>query len=90
MSTLVFRGDYHANYWLSLAPQKAEKPAAQNPAPQATPAPTTQPPKPQGIIPRLQGDRSIERALIQSGVDALNANKKPDAMAASAYQQIYK
>lgn len=85
-----FGGGGYANYWLSLAPQKAEKPAAQNPAPQATPALTTQPPKPQGIIPRLQGDRSIERALIQSGREALHANKNPDAMAASAYQQMYK
>lgn len=85
-----FGGGGYASYWLSLAPQKAENPAAQNPVPQAAPAPTTQPPKPQGIIPRLQGDRSIEKALIQSGREALHANKNPDAMAASAYQKIYK
>ncbi|ENC6658510.1 hypothetical protein ABKY47_002994 [Aeromonas hydrophila] len=85
-----FGGGGYASYWLSLAPQKAANPAAQNPAPQATPAPTTQPPKPQGIIPRLQGDRSIERQMLKSGEEALHANKNTDAMAASAYQQIYK
>jgi hypothetical protein len=85
-----FGGGGYANYWLSLAPKKVGGPAEQDPAPQATPAPTTQPPKPQGIIPRMQGDRSIEKALIQSGVDALRANKNPDAMASSAYQKMYK
>jgi len=83
-----FGGGGYANYWLSLAPQQSAEPT---PAPQqpASP-PASQPPKPQGIIPRLQGDRSIEKALIQSGREALNANKNPDAMASSAYQQMYK
>lgn len=85
-----FGGGGYANYWLSLAPQKAETPAAQDPAPQPAPAPTAQPPKPQGIIPRLQGERAIERQLIKSGEEALQANKNPDATAASAYQQMYK
>ncbi|HDO1331585.1 TPA: hypothetical protein P2Q98_004366 [Aeromonas veronii] len=85
-----FGGGGYANYWLSLAPQKAETPAAQDPAPQPAPAPTAQPPKPQGIIPRLQGERAIERQLIKSGEEALRANKNPDATAASAYQQMYK
>lgn len=85
-----FGGGGYANYWLSLAPQKAESPAAQDPAPQPAPAPTAQPPKPQGIIPRLQGERAIERQLIKSGEEALRANKNPDATAASAYQQMYK
>ncbi|MFM5015326.1 hypothetical protein ACEUBZ_00565 [Aeromonas veronii] len=85
-----FGGGGYANYWLSLAPQKAETPATQDPAPQPAPAPTAQPPKPQGIIPRLQGERAIERQLIKSGEEALRANKNPDATAASAYQQMYK
>ena len=85
-----FGGGGYANYWLSLAPKKEGGPAAPDPAPQVAPAPTTQPPKPKGIIPRMQGDRSIEKALIQSGREALNANKNPDAMASSAYQQMYK
>ncbi|MFQ1922592.1 hypothetical protein ACK340_14150 [Aeromonas veronii] len=85
-----FGGGGYASYWLSLAPQKEGGPAAQDPAPQAAPAPTTQPPKPQGIIPRLQGDRSIERQMLKSGEEALRANKNPDATAASAYQQMYK
>lgn len=85
-----FGGGGYANYWLSLAPKKEGGPAAPDPAPQAAPAPTTQPPKPKGIIPRMQGDRSIEKALIQSGVEALRANKNPDSTAASAYQQMYK
>lgn len=85
-----FGGGGYANYWLSLAPKKEGGPAAPDPAPQVAPAPTTQPPKPKGIIPRMQGDRSIEKALIQSGVDALRANKNPDSTAASAYQQMYK
>ncbi|MGY3876355.1 hypothetical protein ACW5WK_02740 [Aeromonas enteropelogenes] len=80
-----FGGGGYANYWLSLAPQKSQDPPPQEPS-QPTP---TQPPKPQGIIPRLQGDRSIEKALIQSGREALTANKNPDAMAASAYQKMY-
>lgn len=83
-----FGGGGYASYWLSLAPQKAEKPAAQDPAPQ--PVPTTQPQKPKGLIQHLQGDRSIERQLIKSGEEALRANKNPDATAASAYQQMYK
>ncbi len=83
-----FGGGGYANYWLSLAPQQQ---AEKTPEPQQpTTAPATQPPKPQGIIPRMQGDRSIEKALIQSGREALNANKNPDAMASSAYQQMYK
>lgn len=83
-----FGGGGYANYWLSLAPQKQAEPTQ---APQQSVAPpATQPPKPQGIIPRMQGDRSIEKALIQSGREALNANKNPDAMASSAYQQMYK
>ncbi|MGU5543272.1 hypothetical protein ACV1CV_02740 [Aeromonas veronii] len=85
-----FGGGGYASYWLSLAPKKEGGPAAQDSAPQATPAPTTQPPKPQGIIPRLQGDRSIERQMLKSGEEALRANKNPDATAASAYQQMYK
>ncbi|HHQ4697477.1 TPA: hypothetical protein ACSP2Q_000120 [Aeromonas veronii] len=85
-----FGGGGYASYWLSLAPQKAESPAAQDPTPQPAPASTTQPPKPQGIIPRLQGERAIERQLIKSGEEALRANKNPDATAASAYQQMYK
>lgn len=85
-----FGGGGYANYWLSLAPKKEGGPAAPDPAPQVAPAPTTQPPKPKGIIPRMQGDRSIEKALIQSGVEALRANKNPDSTAASAYQQMYK
>lgn len=83
-----FGGGGYANYWLSLAPKQQTEPT---PEPQQPAAPiATQPPKPQGIIPRLQGDRSIEKALIQSGREALNANKNPDAMASSAYQQMYK
>ena len=83
-----FGGGGYANYWLSLAPQKQAEPTQ---APQQSVAPpATQPPKPQGIIPRMQGDRSIEKALIQSGVEALRANKNPDSTAASAYQQMYK
>lgn len=85
-----FGGGGYANYWLSLAPKKEGGPAAPDPAPQVAPAPTTQPPKPKGIISRMQGDRSIEKALIQSGVEALRANKNPDSTAASAYQQMYK
>ncbi|MBO0503949.1 hypothetical protein FED29_010795 [Aeromonas veronii] len=85
-----FGGGGYANYWLSLAPKKEGGPAAPDPAPQVAPAPTTQPPKHKGIIPRMQGDRSIEKALIQSGVEALRANKNPDSTAASAYQQMYK
>ncbi|HDN9804050.1 TPA: hypothetical protein P2N04_001105 [Aeromonas salmonicida] len=83
-----FGGRGYANYWLSLAPQKQAEPT-QAPQQSVSP-PATQPPKPQGIIPRMQGDRSIEKALIQSGREALNANKNPDAMASSAYQQMYK
>lgn len=83
-----FGGGGYANYWLSLAPQKQAEPT-QTPQQSVAP-PATQPPKPQGIIPRMQGDRSIEKALIQSGREALNANKNPDAMASSAYQQMYK
>ncbi|WP_429060947.1 hypothetical protein [Aeromonas hydrophila] len=85
-----FGGGGYANYWLSLAPQKEDKPAEQDPTPQPTPAPTTQPPKPQGIITRLQGERTIERQLIKSGEEALRANKNPDATATRAYQQMYK
>lgn len=83
-----FGGGGYANYWLSLAPkpQTEPAPAAQQPAA----PPTTQPPKPQGIIPRLQGERAIERQLIQSGQEALRANKHADTTAASAYQQMYK
>lgn len=83
-----FGGGGYANYWLSLAPKSQTEPAPTAQQPAAPPA--TQPPKPQGIIQRLQGDRSIEKALIQSGREALNANKNPDAMASSAYQQMYK
>lgn len=85
-----FGGGGYASYWLSLAPQKAEKPAAQDPAPQSAPAPTTQPQKPKGLIQHLQGDRAIERQMLKSGEEALRANKNPDATAASAYQQMYK
>ncbi|MBP7547836.1 MAG: hypothetical protein KA754_07790 [Corallincola sp.] len=83
-----FGGGGYANYWLSLAPKPQTEPAptAQQPAA----PPTTQPPKPQGIIPRLQGERAIERQLIQSGQEALRANKHADTTAASAYQQMYK
>jgi len=85
-----FGGGGYANYWLSLAPQKAENPAAQVPVPQPAPAPTTQPPKPKGLIQHLQGDRAIERQMLKSGEEALRANKNPDATAASAYQQMYR
>lgn len=83
-----FGGGGYANYWLSLAPQQQTAPTQAQQQPASPPA--SQPPKPQGIIPRMQGDRSIEKALIQSGREALNANKNPDAMASSAYQQMYK
>lgn len=82
-----FGGGGYANYWLSLAPQQQADPTPVQQQSAAPPA--SQPPKPQGIIPRLQGERSIEKALIQSGKEALNANKNPDAMASSAYQKIY-
>ncbi|MFM5873899.1 hypothetical protein ACET5X_00595 [Aeromonas veronii] len=54
-----FGGGGYASYWLSLAPQKVEIPAAQDTAPKAAQEPITQPPttqqqKNQGIIPRLQ------------------------------------
>lgn len=84
-----FGGGGYANYWLSLAPPQQQAEPSQVPQQPAAP-PASQPPKPQGIIQRLQGDRSIEKALIQSGREALNANKNPDAMASSAYQQMYK
>jgi hypothetical protein len=84
-----FGGGGYASYWLSLAPRKQEIPS--QPVSQQSSAPSaTQPPKPQGIIPRLQGDRTIERQLIQSGQEALSANKHADATASSAYQQMYK
>lgn len=83
-----FGGGGYANYWLSLAPKQQAEPA--HTAQQPVVPPTTQPPKPQGIIPRLQGERAIERQLIQSGQEALRANKHADATAASAYQQMYK
>ncbi|HDN9016729.1 TPA: hypothetical protein P2I01_003633 [Aeromonas salmonicida] len=84
-----FGGGGYANYWLSLAPPQQQAEPTHVPQ-QPTAPPASQPPKPQGIIQRLQGDRSIEKALIQSGREALNANKNPDAMASSAYQQMYK
>lgn len=83
-----FGGGGYASYWLSLAPNPAQK---EDPAPETPPAPARQqPPRPQGVISKLQGDRTIERALMQAGKEALTANKNPSAMAASAYQQMYK
>lgn len=83
-----FGGGGYANYWLSLAPKQQTEPTPTAQQPAAPPA--TQPPKPQGIIPRLQGERAIERQLIQSGQEALRANKHADTTAVSAYQQMYK
>ena len=89
-----FGGGGYANYWLSQAPQpksdQVPAPAQGQPSPAPKQAMPIQPPKPKGVIQNLQGDRTIERQLLQSGENALRANKNPSATAASAYQAMYK
>lgn len=92
-----FGGAGYAQYWLSMAPpQKQEQAPPSNQPPAAQTAPAIAPPKPTGIIPRLQGDRAVERQILQSaketlqsGKEALAGNPNADAAAAKAYQRIY-